>query len=207
MTPIRPLIAAGALLLAACQSAPEIRQYTLLPPTADAPTAVPRDPAWVLIVEPVSVPAQVDVPYFVVREGRSQLVQVESQRWAAPLSDEVRSALIEGIRAVSGAPTVAGSAADSALPAYRLKVALRRFDSVLGRQALVDAAWSIESVREPEQVANCDSQVAASIGNGYPALADGHQRVLGSLARRIASGLDTLHAGRRESVCVVANDS
>lgn len=203
----RPLLAATAaatLLLAACQSEPPIRQYTLVPPSEPVAAAA-QDPAWRLIVEPVSVPAQVDVPYVVVREGRSQLVQVETQRWAAPLADEVRGALIEGIRAASGVPTVADSG-DGAIPAYRLRVALRRFDSVLGRQALVDAAWTVESTSDPERTASCDSQVASSIGSGYPALADGHQRALAELARRIASGLEALHAGRTESVCVAANE-
>ena len=202
----RPLLAvtAAALLLAACQSAPPIRQYTLVPPSEPVAAAA-QDPAWRLIVEPVSVPAQVDVPYVVVREGRSQLVQVETQRWAAPLADEVRGALIEGIRAAGGAPVVA-AADGGTIPGYRLKVALRRFDSVLGRQALVDAAWTVESIADPARAASCDSQVAASIAAGYPALADGHQRALAELARRIASGLGALHAGRTESVCVAAND-
>jgi uncharacterized lipoprotein YmbA len=205
MTHARSLaVATAALLLAACQSAPPIRQYTLIPPSAAVAASAAQDPAWVLVVDPVAVPAQVDVPYIVIREGRSQLVQVETQRWAAPLADEVRGALIEGIRAANGAATVAATA-DGAIPAYRLKVALRRFDSVLGRQALVDAAWTIESTQDATRVASCDSQVAASIASGYPALADGHQRALADLARRIATGLDALHAGRSESVCVVAN--
>lgn len=205
MTALRPFaVATAAVLLAACQSEPPIRQYTLVPPSEPV-AATAQDPAWLLIVEPVSVPAQVDVPYIVVREGRSQLVQVETQRWAAPLADEVRGALIEGIRAASGAPTVAAGG-DSSIPSYRLRVALRRFDSVLGRQALIDAAWSVESTADPARAASCDSQVAASIGSGYPSLADGHQRALAELARRIATGLDALNAGRTESVCVAANE-
>ena len=49
---------------------------------------------------------------------------------------------------------------------------------------------------DPAASANCDSTVAVSIGRGYPALADGHQRALAELAGRIAAGIDAVHAGR-----------
>ncbi|MDH4459718.1 MAG: PqiC family protein [Nevskia sp.] len=201
-TPRKPLtLAAACLLLAACQSAPPIRYYTLVP--AKPGEAVPAaDPAYRVIVEQVSVPAQVDMPYMVVREGRSQLVPVEAQRWAAPLADEVRAALIDRLGTVVAGP---GAAAEGSLPLYRLRVALRRFDSVLGRQALVDAAWTVENIATPEQTVTCDSQVAASIADGFPALADGHQRAVADLASRISVGLDTLNAGKTDDVCVAAN--
>lgn len=197
-------LVAMSLLLAACQSAAPIRYYTLVPPTV-AEAAPAQDPAYLLIVDPVAIPAQVDTPYMVVREGRNELLPVETQRWAAPLADEVRAAIIDGLATSVGARTVGSAATDSAVPAYRLRIILRRFDSVLGRQTLVDAGWSIESVQDPTRTASCDSQVASSIADGFPALADGHQRALLELARRIASGLEALHAGRAASVCVAAN--
>lgn len=202
----KPLIlAALSLLLTACQTPAPIRHYTLVPPTVvgDSPA---QDPAYQVIVDTVAIPAQVDTPYFVVREGRNELVPVESHRWAAPLADEVRAAIIDGLDTAVGAPTVASAAADSSLPTYRLRITLRRFDSVLGRQTLIDAGWSIESLQDPKRNASCDSQVASSVAPGFPALADGHQRALLELARRIASGLESLHAGRAASVCVAANN-
>ncbi len=198
------IVLTATLLLAACQSAAPIRYYTLLPPTS-ADAAPAQDPAWQIVVDPVAVPAQVDTPYIVVREGRNALVPVEGQRWAAPLAEEVRAAIIDGIAGEVGASTINSAAADSRLPVYRLRVSLRRFDSVLGSQALIDAGWSIESTRDAKRNASCDSQVAVSIAAGFPALADGHQRALAELARRIASGLEALHAGRAASVCVAAN--
>ncbi|MBA4286298.1 MAG: hypothetical protein C0434_12275 [Xanthomonadaceae bacterium] len=200
----KPLtLAALCLLLAACQSAPPIRYYTLVP-AKSGEAAAAQDPAYRVVVEPVGVPAQVDTPYMVVREGRSQLVQVEAQRWAAPLADEVRAALVDKLGPVVAGP---GAQGDGTLPLYRLRVVLRRFDSVLGRQALVDAGWTLESTRDPQRAATCDTQVATSIAGGYPALADGHQRALADLAGRIATGLDRLHAGRTADVCVAANSN
>ncbi len=199
----KPLtVVALSLLLAACQSAPPIRYYTLVPPKSGEAVAAAQDPAYRVIVETVSIPAQVDTPYLIVREGRSQLQPAEEQRWAAPLADEVRAALIDGLGATATGP---GSAADSTLPLYRLRVVLRRFDSVLGRQALVDAGWTVESLHDPARAATCDSQVAASIADGFPALADGHQRAMADLAHRISTGLDTLQAGKTADVCVAAN--
>lgn len=200
--PRTTLLLAATIVLAACQSAAPIRYYTLLPPSGSE-GAPAQDPAYRVVVEPIVVPAQVDTPYIVVREGRNRLVPVDDQRWAAPLAEEVRAAIVDGIAATVGA---AGAGVDSPLPAYRVRIALRRFDSVVGRQALVDAGWSIESTRDPKRNASCDSLVAVSIAAGFPALADGHQRALAELARRIASGLEALHAGRAASVCVVANN-
>lgn len=196
-----PLTLAALTLLAACQSAAPIRYYTLVPPKP-AESAPTQDPAWRVVVDPVSVPAQVDTPYLVVREGRSQLLPVEAQRWAAPLADEVRAALVDALGPVVAGP---GALADGSVPLYRLRVALRRFDSVLGRQTLIDAGWTVESTQDASRTATCDSQVAASIGPGFPAIADGHQRALVDLAARIATGLDTLHAGKTADVCVAAN--
>lgn len=199
----KPLtVAALSLLLAACQSAAPIRYYTLVPPKT-AVVAATQDPAWLVVIDPVSIPAQVDTPYMVVREGRNQLVPVEAQRWAAPLADEVRAAIADGLGSVVAGP---GIAADGPLPLYRLRIVLRRFDSVLGRQTLIDAGWTIESSKDATRTATCDSQVAASVGTGFPALADGHQRALADLAARIAIGLDTLHAGKPADVCVAANN-
>lgn len=201
----RPVICAAALLLlAACQSTPPLQQYTLLPPTT-AVTAPARDPAFRVIVEPVTIPVQVDVPYFVVREGRNRLTSVETQRWAAPLADEVRAALIDGLHRGAGIAVGTDSTRAVGLPVYRLRVGLRRFDSVLGQQALIDAAWSVESLTDPDTGASCDSTVAVSIGDGYPALADGHQRAMKELAGRIAAGIDSVHAGRAAEACAAAS--
>ena len=96
-TPTRLLGAAAALALAGCASAP-MHYYTLMPPAAepaDAPVAAADQGLAGLPFEllPVSVPAQVDVPQLVLREGGQSVAMLEGERWIAPLGSEVRGAL------------------------------------------------------------------------------------------------------------------
>ena len=70
------LLAAAAALLGACASAP-MHYYTLLPSAAaEAP-----NPAGSLAFEllPVSVPAQVDQPQLVVREGGQSVALLDGE--------------------------------------------------------------------------------------------------------------------------------
>ncbi|MGB3461073.1 MAG: ABC-type transport auxiliary lipoprotein family protein, partial [Rhodanobacter lindaniclasticus] len=80
------LAVTAAALLAACASAP-LHYYTLLPgsaaPVAESATAIPFE------VLTVNVPAQVDRPQLVVRQGGQSVALLEGERWIAPLADEV----------------------------------------------------------------------------------------------------------------------
>ncbi|CAM5542701.1 PqiC family protein [Rhodanobacter lindaniclasticus] len=113
---IASLAVTAAILLAACASAP-LHYYTLLPgvpaSVADPVTAIPFE------VLPVNVPAQVDRPQLVVRQGGQSVALLEGERWIAPLADEVRGALAAdlarslpgrdvGGMAASGKPAAAG---------------------------------------------------------------------------------------------------
>ena len=94
MSRLRPCLFAGALALAlaGCASAP-LHYYTLVaPPGAAGATAAPAPYPFELL--PVSVPAQVDVPQLVVREGGQGMLPLQDQRWIAPLGDEIRGALV-----------------------------------------------------------------------------------------------------------------
>ncbi|MDP3293471.1 MAG: PqiC family protein [Nevskia sp.] len=195
----------AATLLAACQSAAPIRFYTLLPAaTRDAAPA--QDPAFRIELGTVTIPSQVDTPKIVIRESAGRLTPVEGQRWIAPLADEARAALSAALTQKLGVPDIGYASASEAkgLPLYRIRVTLRRFESVLGRQALIDATWTISKASDASKSASCDSRVESTIAAGFDALAEGHQRALMVLAGRIARGLEALNAGKASSVCVAA---
>ena len=202
---MRLLGTGAALALAACASAP-LHYYTLIAPADEsasglvAPaTATPSLPFELL---PVSVPAQVDQPQLVVREGGQGVALLGSERWIAPLSDEVRSALSADLARELHSQDVSGMPGNDK-PMLRIKLDLRRFDSAPGSYALIEGAWSVRLLHGDHPAAlACTSRISESVGAGYDALVQGHQRAIGALAARIAAAARSLGQGQTP-VCPV----
>ena len=175
-------IAAAGLLLAACASAP-LHYYTLVAPADEsAETATPPSPSFELL--PVGVPAQVDQPQLVVREGGQGVALLGSERWIAPLGDEVRSADVSGLPG-------------NGKPLLRIKLDVRRFDSAPGSYALIESAWSVRLLHGTRPAAlACSSRISEAVGPGYPALVQGHQRAIARLAAQIATAARALGDGQ-----------
>ncbi|MBQ4854163.1 membrane integrity-associated transporter subunit PqiC [Rhodanobacter sp. B2A1Ga4] len=191
-------VAAG-LLLAACASAP-LHYYTLVAPADSSASGLvaPASTAPSLPFEllPVGVPAQVDQPQLVVREGGQGVALLGSERWIAPLGDELRSALSADLARELGSQDVSGLPGNGK-PLLRIKLDLRRFDSAPGSYALIEAAWSVRLLHgaQPATLA-CTSRVSETVGPGYPALVQGHQRAIARLAAQIATAARALGAGQ-----------
>lgn len=198
----RGLACGVVLLLSACASAP-LHYYTLVPPATDAsvdPAVAQASSSLPFELLPVSVPAQVDQPQLVVRQGGQSVLMLSGERWIAPLGDEVRSALSTDLtrqlhsQDITGLPTHTG-------PRLRIKLDLRRFDSLPGSYALIDAAWSVRLLSDAAvntstaKTVACSSRVNESVGPGYEALVHGHQRAIAQVAAQIATAARALAAG------------
>src|SRR5262245_48632933 len=114
------LSAAATLVVLACSSAPPPQFYTLVRPWAEAKGE--STAAFQLEVLQVDVPAQVDVPQLVVREGEGNLVPVDTRRWIAPLNTELRSALSQELSHTLGARDVNGLWRPPGVPTFRVKM-------------------------------------------------------------------------------------
>ncbi|MEO8997701.1 MAG: PqiC family protein [Rhodanobacter sp.] len=202
---MRLLGTGAALALAACASAP-LHYYTLVAPAAEAaggPVAPASDtstrsmtPSLPFELLPVSVPAQVDQPQLVVREGGQGVALLGSERWIAPLSDEVRSALSADLARELHSQDVSGMPGNDK-PLLRIKLDLRRFDSQPGSYALIEGAWSVRLLRGDHSAAlACTSRINEAVGSGYTALVQGHQRAIGTLAVQIAAAARSLGNGQ-----------
>jgi uncharacterized lipoprotein YmbA len=193
------LVVATLSGLAACASAP-LHYYTLVTPAeapvVDAGTQTPSLPFELL---PVSVPAQVDQPQLVVREGVQGVALLGGERWIAPLGDEVRSALAADLGRELRSQDLSGlSGGDK--PRLRIKLDLHRFDSKSGGYALIEAVWRVRLLHGEQPASlTCSSRINETVGPGYAALVQGHQRALGELARRIAAAARALGAGQPAS--------
>lgn len=195
MIRLRPSILAIAVLaLAGCASVP-MHYYTLARPADQAAEPVAPAP-YPFELLPVTVPAQVDVPQLVVREGGQGMALLDNQRWIAPLTDEIHSVLAADLARDLGAANFSGLPGDGH-PRLRVKLDVRRFESVPGSHALIDAAWSLRMVGGTNggDALACTSRISENVGSGYDALVAGHQRALAALAAQIAATARVVEAG------------
>lgn len=191
MTPnsrLHPALALAALLvLGACStSAPPTRLYSLM---AVEPT--PRDPAMArgplfVTLEPIRLPAQVDQPQWLVRLPDETLASLEQERWASPLRDELRQALLEQLAARFGVVEGRSVAPQAAAP-VRVALELRRFDSIPGREARIEASWTV--VAPAVAPLRCALLVREAAPGPLAELAPAHRRALARLAGAIGASL------------------
>lgn len=192
--PLRAAATSVALaLLAACASPASTRFHTLLPRVdASTPAVSAQVAAYAIEVLPAEVPAQVDMPQLVVRSSDGELTLVETRQWAAPLPAELRTALSDRLRAQLGVRDVYRLARTDALPVWRIKLVVNRFDTELGVAALLDAGWSVSG---DAATLSCASQAREVVAAGFDAAVQGHQRALARVASEIAAAVQALQAG------------
>ncbi|WP_095109737.1 membrane integrity-associated transporter subunit PqiC [Pseudomonas sp. Irchel 3E20] len=182
----RSLTLAAALALSACSSAPT-HYYTLIPAAHEGAVAAPA-PGFEFEMQSVRIPVQVDQPQVVVRQGGGALAILETERWSAPLADELHDALALQMENKLGTRDLAGLAIAPGRERLALRTDVRRFDSLPGQYALVDVVWSL-SLRgdgQPRRTLTCSSTLRQSAGVGIEALVLAHQQLVEQLATRIA---------------------
>jgi uncharacterized lipoprotein YmbA len=172
--------------LTACSSAP-VHYYTLLAPSEQG-TVAGAPSNFLIEVLPVGIPAQADQPQLVIRQGSGGVAVLEGERWAGPLSDEIRESLSEALTRSLGTQDVAGLARPGDRQLMRIKVQVRRFDNWPGKQAQLDADWSLGMADEPVLRLSCREQLDAPAPGGYGELVQGQQRLIAELGNRIGAG-------------------
>ncbi|RDU94995.1 PqiC family protein [Trinickia dinghuensis] len=189
----------GAALLPGCASTPSSRFYTLggESPTEHAAAAgQATTPPFLIEVPTVDVPTQVARNQLVVRDSATRVTVLEQERWASPPADELRRALSSDLAAKLGTFDVFGSPHPQNVPVYRIAVNVGRFESWPGSRAVLDAVWSVHSLRT-QTVVTCRSVETEAVGPGYDALVDGHRRAVGALSDAIASVVRAMSSGAR----------
>ncbi|MHC1479276.1 PqiC family protein [Frateuria aurantia] len=184
--------AVGTLGLAACASAP-IHYYTLVPSAGAAQVAVTAPYAFELL--PVELPADVDTPQLVVRDGTAGVQLMDNEHWIAPLADQVQQALSVDLSQDLSARDLTGLP-QASQHVLRIKVSVRRFESMPGQSALLEAAWVVHPLwSDASHSLVCTSLIRVPVGPGYNALMLGHQQALAQLSRQIAGVAAPLASG------------
>jgi len=183
---IAQLIAiALAVAAAGCSTAPA-RFYSLASTaTADGTPATPA----AVMVGPVTIPASVDQPEFVVQVAPNQVEVNEFNRWVSPLGDGIARAVAADLVVLLGSPEVASAELANFTPDYRVTIDVQRFESVQGQTATLEAVWTVR--KTTGGVTRSGRTVAREPvhGQGFDALAAAHSQALAKMSGDIAAAI------------------
>jgi uncharacterized lipoprotein YmbA len=200
--------AAALLVLVGCSSAPPSHLHTLMPSDLARPAAAgatARGAATIaFVLAPIHVPAQVDQPQWLVRLPDDSVAALESERWASPLRDELREAILEELVVGYGAVESRANAAGAAAP-LRVDVDVRRFESMPGREARIEGAWTLASADARAAVVRCEWLFREPAPGPLSALGAAHRRAVVRLADSIGAALVASKAGAAPS-CPALDD-
>ena len=195
--PLCGLLLVGSALLAGCAGSPSARYYTL----QTEPQAVAASPAsrvdYQIEVLPVTVPQQADQPQIMLRDAQGDggaLTPMYSDRWSAPLADEMRSALADRLTHQLGALDVQTLTPAQDVPVWRIQVDVQRFDMMIGGSARLDATWRVRPLKvKGGRALICRSvvQLPADDTNVVSSLVRAQQEAVKLLADTIASGIQS----------------
>jgi len=171
---------------AGCRTSAPARFYTLASTasTDGAPAA-----NYAVTVGPVSVPASVDRPQFVVQVAPNRVAVDEFNRWVAPLDESIARAVAGNLAVLLGTPRVATAPLANFDPAYRVTIAVQRFDSIPGDAVVIEAVWTIRNVADGGTRSGRTVAREAVQGEGFEALAAAHSRALANVSGDIAAAI------------------
>ena len=161
------------------------------PRAASASASAPAGSPVYVDVLPINIPPQVDHAQWAVRQPDDSLQLLEQDRWAAPLQDELRGAIVARLTARWGAVDVRGVAPPQSA-VWRVRVDVQRFESLPGREARIEAAWSVLSTQRGATALVCRGVYAEPAAQAsIAALAEAHRRAVTRLADEIGQHIKT----------------
>ena len=176
------------VLLAGCAS-PAARFYTLS--ATPGPTAPAAD--LTVAVGPVTIPAVVDRPQFVLQAGPNEVRMDEFHRWAAPLANSIARVVAANLVQLLGTPRIVLTPpALGADTEYRVAIQVQRFESALGEAATLDAVWVVSRSTGSKSQTGRTTVRESAAEKDYDALAAAHSRALDRLSRDIAAAVQGL---------------
>jgi uncharacterized lipoprotein YmbA len=180
------LIAFVAAAAVGCTASAPARFYNL--DSTAKPDGAPAARAAVL-VGPVSIPASVDQPEFVVQVAPNRVEVEEFNRWVAPLSDGIARAVAGDLTVLLGTPDVATAPLVNFNPSYWVTIDVQRFDSIRGQEALLEAVWTVRRTTGGETRSGRTLARETVQGDGFDALAAAHSRALAKMSGDIAAAI------------------
>jgi hypothetical protein len=187
------LFALVAVVAAGCGTTAPARFFNL-----DSTAVADGGPAThgAVMVGPVSIPASVDQPQFVLQVAPNRVEVEEFNRWAAPLSDSIARVVAGDLVVLLGTPDIAAAQLANFSPDYQVTIDVLRFDSIRGQAVVFEAMWAVRSkaggyTRTGRTVAR-----ETVSGDGFDLLAAAHSRALAKMSGEIATVIRTEAAAK-----------
>ncbi len=178
-------IALIAMVAAGCSTAPS-RFYSLTSTsTADGTPATPAK----VMVGPVTIPAAVDQPEFVVQVAPNRVEVDEFNRWVAPLTDGIARAVAGDLTVLLGTPDVASLQLANFTPDYRVTIDVQRFETTKGQGVTVEAVWTVRKSSDGATRAGRTVASETAQGQGFDALAAAHSQAIAKMSGDIAAAI------------------
>jgi uncharacterized protein len=178
-------IALMATIPVGCSTAPS-RFYSLAS-TSTADGTPPTTAA--VMVGPVTIPAAVDQPEFVVQVAPNRVEVNEFNRWVSPLSDSIARAVAGDLVVLLGTPEVANSQLANFVPDYRVTIDVQRFESIQGQASVVEAVWTVRKTAGGETRSGRTVARETVQGQGFDALAAAHSQAIAKMSGDIAAAI------------------
>ena len=179
---------------AGCGASTPARFYTLSSTATSVGAPPTTDP---VMVWPVTVPAAVDQPQFVVQVAPNRVQVDEFNRWAAPLNEGIACAVAGDLAVLLGTPDVIAGPLANFNPAYQVEIDVQRFESARGEAALVEAVWVVRRTADGETRSGRTLAREAVQGDGFDALAAAHSQALAQVSGDIATAIRTEAGGQQ----------
>ena len=191
---MRRLVAAIAIpwivaVVAAGCATPASRFYTLN--ATPAPAGPSAD--YSVAVGPVTIPAVIDRPQFVVRESPNQVRLDEFNRWASPIQSNIARVVADNLAAMLGTARVSlFPQTMSATADYRVAINVQTFDSAPGDAATLDAFWTVSRAKDGKSQTGRTAVREAAPQGGFDGIAAAHSRALARMSRDVADAIQAL---------------
>jgi len=189
------------VLLAGCRSATSpIEFYTLSPlaSVSEADKVSGLGDNITLGVGPVQLPKIIDRPQIVTRIGPNRINVDEFHRWAGSVyEDFLRVVTMNLANFLRSNRVVAYPWEDYLDPDYRVYMDVQQFDGRLGQYVQLVITWTITARETREILLVHKSSLKEPVqGDDYDAFVAAKSRILGTLSRQIAQGIQKAHRGK-----------
>jgi uncharacterized protein len=176
-----------AVTLAACAGQPDhFYALSTLPKTPRAPAAG----FGTHVILSVSIPSLVDRRQMIVDGSGDQILVLEHDRWAAPLSDLVTQTLARDLEQRRADILVADRDFDQTdVKPVRVKIDVVRMSAHRGARATLEARWRIVDPASQTDLVGGETFTAPIEAEDYGAIARAFSECLASLADRLVEKL------------------
>ncbi len=182
------IIGLTLLLLTGCASSEIPRYYLLNSLSGETRT---QAPCLNLGIGPIKLPEYLNRPQIVTRASTNELTLSQFDRWAEPLHDTFSRVLAENLtkllctQSVLIYPWKASTQVD-----YRIEAEVIHMDGILGREASLEAWWTISGGAGKKVLLSKQSKFTELLAaKDYEALVQAQSRLMAAFSREIAEAI------------------